>query len=169
MSRYENKTTHYIVYRPWGVYMRVSPLPSAFGIPGNYGPVTEIPVKYGPASEIPVKYGPASEIPVNYWQASGIPVNYGPATIIPVNFELESRILIDKKVLRKTLRTVFLSTYHVYLSRKPSLSGSGGCGRCIRGVAWAKLSLIEIGKGTWGGGRPLWISFPDGAFWRFSM
>jgi len=33
--------------------------------------------------------------------ASGIAVNYGPASRIPVNSELESRILIDNKGLRK--------------------------------------------------------------------
>jgi len=30
--------------------------------------------------------------------SSGIPVNYAPASRIPLDFELESRILIDKKV-----------------------------------------------------------------------
>ena len=43
--------------------------------------------------------------------ASGIPVNNGPASRIPLNFELESRILIDKK-RRKTPLELPMHTFN---------------------------------------------------------
>jgi len=86
-------------------------------------------------------------IPVNFGPAPGIPVNFGPASGIPFNFGLESRILIDRKSLRKIILCFFVS-YN--FPRRPFtrtyFSASSGCGRCIDFICkihvWLTICLL---------------------------